>query len=82
MISGDIKINDVALGGWSAENVGTHEGFATYDCTLWYTDNKGYANKARWRLFGHNRADGAVSLAARILLEGMTRVYGTTKETI
>jgi len=83
MLHGEIKINDQVIGEWTATNVGTRHGFAVYACTLTYQGLDGYSYHAEWNVWGQARRNGAVSLAARVLQEGMShakRVYPELKE--
>lgn len=72
MLHGDIRINDVVIGEWTA----THEKgdeFRYYNCTLWYENTDGYVYEAEWEMWGHLKGDGAVTLAERVLKEGRHR---------
>lgn len=83
MLQGDIKINDVMIGGWTAtRRLSTEKGeFRHYDCTLNYRGLDGYQYEAKWEIWGVHGSNGAISLAARVLQEGMVkarRVENTT----
>lgn len=83
MLHGDIRINDVTIGGWTATRRKTTEKsqFRHYDCTLNYRGLDGYQYEAEWEIWGIHKSNGAISLAARVLHEGMTkarRVENTT----
>lgn len=80
MLHGDVRINDHLIGEWTATRQrATEKGqFVNYDCTLVYTALDGYTYKAEWVLIGQGRQNGGISLAARVLTEGMgkaKRVY-------
>lgn len=74
MLHGDIRVNDVVIGEWTATNK-THkvEQFRAYDCTLWYRGTDGYIYEAAWEIWGHLRGDGAITLGERVLKEGRHR---------
>jgi len=72
MLHGEIKVNDVTVGEWSAVRKAEHEGFAEYECRLLYRNVSGYLQEAQWTLRGHAVGNGPISLGARVLQEGMT----------
>lgn len=83
MLHGEVKINNVVIGEWSAirRKGPVGEQFRTYDCWLEYRGTDGYMYEATWVIWGEGHMNGAISLAARVLREGMTkaeRVENTT----
>jgi hypothetical protein len=73
MLSGDIKINDTVIGHWTATRK-SHKGeFRDYDCTLEYRGLDGYMYEAKWEIWAVHNRNGAISLAARVLHEGMVK---------
>lgn len=81
MLSGDIRINDTKFGQWTARRIGQKGAFRDYHCTLTYRGLDGYNYHAAWEIWGVSENNGAISLAARVLFEGMNkaeRVENTT----
>lgn len=83
MLHGNVEVNNVVIGEWTAtrRHTTTKRQFNTYDCTLWYRGLDGYNYRAEWEIWGIHKGNGAISLAARVLHEGMTkarRVENTT----
>lgn len=74
MLHGEVKVNHTVVGEWRAvrQTMDTNE-FNNYDCYIEFRDMKGCLNEARWELIGHAYVNGAMSLAARVIHEGMTR---------
>lgn len=70
MLHGDIKMNGVVIGEWTAAHDGQFQDFRTYQCTLWYRKTDGHIYEAEWEMWGHHKGDGAVTLAERVLKEG------------
>jgi hypothetical protein len=75
MLHGEIKVNNIVIGEWKAVRR-SHDlrDFNDYDCYLTYRNMAGYPMEAAWVMQGHAHNNGAVSLAARVLMEGMTRL--------
>lgn len=71
MLHGDIQINHVVIGKWTACNVRDRAGFADYECTLELRNQKGRMEYATFILEGHQKGGGALSLAARVMTTGM-----------
>lgn len=71
MLHGEIKVNEQVIGEWTAVRIQEIDGFCDYDCHMTYTNMAGYPMEAAWTLRGHAMGNGAVSLAARVLSEGM-----------
>lgn len=67
MIHGDVRINDVVVGDWKAENLGQRSGFANYDCYVKWRDTDGALYEADFTIFGVSTSNNAISLAAHIL---------------
>ena len=74
MLSGDIKVNGTLIGEWYATRA-SHDrrDFNDYECHLKYRDIQGYPCEAHWFMHGQGHVNGAVSLAARVLSEGMAK---------
>jgi hypothetical protein len=74
-LHGDIKVNDHLIGSWRARNMGeTSDGWTKYGVTVAYTDNAGYHQVADFVL-EHIRGDGALVLAAKVLLEARDHLH-------
>lgn len=70
MLHGEIKVNDVVIGTWTAARTNSKiNNFGEYDCHVTYRDTQGYPCEARWRMVGQAHSNGALSLAARVLME-------------
>jgi hypothetical protein len=81
MLHGDVRINDIVIGEYKATNIGVTDGHARYDCWISYRGLDGYMYEAKWQIWGVFKGNGAISLASRVLREGMTkakRVYPNT----
>jgi hypothetical protein len=71
MLHGPIELNHVVIGEWTATRKNTpKQEFNIYACTLWYRGTDGYIYEAEWEIWGVHGGNGAISLAARVLLEG------------
>lgn len=69
MLHGEIKVNEIVIGEWTAER---EEPVALdvhmYACTVKYRNLAGYPLRADFRV-KHRHSNGAVALAAHILSE-------------
>lgn len=75
MLHGDIRVNDVVVGKWTAvRKTADLRDFNEYHCTLEYRNMKGYMEYAEWDLIGHFNGNGALTLAARVLREGIPQL--------
>lgn len=74
MLHGEVKVNGNVIGEWKAvrQTMDANQ-FNNYNCFIRFQDMQGYTNEARWELIGHGFGNGAISLAARVLREGMTK---------
>jgi len=73
MLTIEVKMNDVVIGTATAVHKDDRNGFRDYDCTLEYRGTDGHLYHAEWEMWGHNRGDGALTLAERVLKEGRHR---------
>ena len=67
-LHGDIGVNHHIIGTWSAQNAGVRMDSGIYRCHVVYTDRGGWEHERRFFLM-HNYDDGALVLAAKVLLE-------------
>lgn len=74
MLSGTLELNGIKFGEWTATNTDhRNREYADYWCTLWYRGTDGVVYTADWMIYHVWRHNGAVSLAARILTDGIYR---------
>jgi hypothetical protein len=75
MLHGDIKVNNVVVGEWTAVRK-SHDlrDFNDYHCTMEYRNMQGRLMEAEWDLRGQSVVNGAAGLAARVLSEGIARL--------
>lgn len=74
MLHGEIKVNDMAIGEWSAtrgDSVG--DGHHFYNCHVMYWDLQGYKRLAEFTVV-YAEQDGAVVLAGKVLTESVHRL--------
>lgn len=71
MLHGEIKMNHVVIGEYTAVHHRDYQGYRDYKCTIWYRHTDGYIYEAEWDMWGrHFKPDGAISLAAKVLMDG------------
>jgi hypothetical protein len=71
MLHGNVELNHVVIGEWTATRTGTtKKEFNDYHCTIWYRGTDGYLYTHDWHIWGMHSGNGAFSLAARVLQEG------------
>lgn len=78
MLHGEIKVNNVEIGRWTAvrkEEVGLDKAnpMYRYECHMDYRNSAGYPMEAAFEV-RHNYKDGAVLLASKVLLQGMSQL--------
>lgn len=79
MLGGTFELNGVRFGYWAATNRTYHIGdYADYDCTLEYRGTDGALYRADWIIYSVYRKNGAISLAARVLQEGIFKAEKVT----
>ena len=76
MLSGNVEMNGIVIGEWTATRRNPDskpDQFNDYWCTLWYRGLDGYIYEADWEIWAVGHRNGAISLAARVLFEGMNK---------
>lgn len=67
MIHGEVKVNDISISSWSAENTGqVVAGEVLYECRVWGRDGRGYPYDHQF-IFMHSPKGGALALTWGIL---------------
>lgn len=73
-LHGEIKVNGVVIGEWSAVRRGKTEEVNRYDCKVWYIDTEHRRMNAKFAVT-HKPQDGALVLASRVLLRARSEAW-------